>query len=29
MPLMTTIVDPDTGQVLGIIEGRDHKSVED
>jgi transposase len=28
-PWMTTIVDLDTGQVLGIVDGRDHKSVGD
>ena len=26
-PWMTTIVDLDTGQVLGIVDGRDHKGV--
>lgn len=28
-PWMTTIVDLDTGQVLGIVDGRDHKGVGD
>jgi transposase len=28
-PWMTTIVDLDTGQVLGVIDGRDHKGVGD
>ena len=28
-PWMTTIVDQDTGQVLGIVDGRDHKGVGD
>ena len=26
---MTTIVDLDTGQVLGVVDGRDHKGVGD
>jgi transposase len=28
-PWMTTIVDLDTGQVLGVVDGRDHKGVGD
>lgn len=28
-PWMTTIVDLDTGQVLGVVDGRDHKTVGD
>lgn len=28
-PWLTTIVDLDTGQVLGIVDGRDHKGVGD
>ena len=28
-PWITTIVDLDTGQVLGIVDGRDHKGVGD
>jgi hypothetical protein len=26
-PWMSTIVDPDTGQVLGVVDGRDHKGI--
>lgn len=28
-PWMTTIVDLDTGQVVGTVDGRDHKGVGD
>ncbi|BAS13776.1 transposase [Arthrobacter sp. Hiyo8] len=28
-PWMTTIVDLDTGQVLGVVDGRDHRGVGD
>ncbi|MHA7298522.1 hypothetical protein, partial [Pseudarthrobacter sp. MDT3-1] len=28
-PCMATIVELDTGQVLGIVDGRDHKGVGD
>lgn len=28
-PWMTTIVDLDTGQVLGVVDGRDHEGVGD
>ncbi|GAA4050325.1 hypothetical protein GCM10023063_42590 [Arthrobacter methylotrophus] len=28
-PWITTIVDLDTGQVLGIVDGRDHKGTGD
>jgi hypothetical protein len=28
-PWMTTIVDLDTGQALGVVDGRDHKGVGD